>query len=135
MHFEKTVRCCTCLRATTFWFCLVEGSSYLIDIIEHGDLNLTTNGLIHGNTKIRVYLPPARRHCSGSVFEDALIFLSKILDHAIHDLGSVMAKLTIIYMKADSHLVALNHLVGNTWIIWIDHKGNIHQTLDELPIV
>jgi hypothetical protein len=26
IHFENTVRCCTCLSATTLWFCLVEGS-------------------------------------------------------------------------------------------------------------
>jgi hypothetical protein len=26
IHFEKTVRCCTCLSAATLWFCLVEGS-------------------------------------------------------------------------------------------------------------
>jgi hypothetical protein len=26
IHFEKTVRCCTCLSATTLWLCIVEGS-------------------------------------------------------------------------------------------------------------
>jgi hypothetical protein len=82
-----------------------------------------------------VHLAPAHRHRSGSVLEDALIFIYKILDHAIHDLGFAMAKLTIIYMKEDSHLIALNHLVGDTHIIWVDHKVNVRQTLDEPPIV
>jgi hypothetical protein len=46
-----------------------------------------------------------------------------------------MAKLAIIYMKAYSHLVALNHLVGDTQIIWVDHKVNVRQALDKLPIL
>jgi hypothetical protein len=82
-----------------------------------------------------VYLASAHRRCSGPVLEDALKFLSKILDNAIHDLGFAMANLAIIYMKEDSHPVALNHLVGDTWIIWVDHKVNVRQNLDELPIV
>jgi hypothetical protein len=135
IHFEKTVRCCTCLSATTLWLCLVEGSQDLIDVVEHGDLNLTMNGVIQGHTDILVYLASAHRHCSGPVLEDALIFLSKILNHDIHDLGFAMAKLAIIYMKSDSHLVALNHLVGDARIIWVDRKVNVRQALDELPKV
>jgi hypothetical protein len=46
-----------------------------------------------------------------------------------------MAKLAIIYMKADSHLVAFKHLVGDTRIIWVDHKVNVCQDIDELPIL
>jgi hypothetical protein len=134
-HFEKTVRCCTCLSATTLWLCLVEGSQDLIDVIEHGDLNLTTNGVIQGHTEILVYLASAHRRCSRPFLKVALLFLSKILNHAIHDLGFAMAELAIIYMKADSHLVALNHRVGDTRIIWVDHKVNVRQALDKLPIV
>jgi hypothetical protein len=66
---------------------------FLVYIIKHDDLNLTTNGVIQGHTEILVYLASAHRHCSGPVLEDALIFLSKILDH---NLGFEMAMTLVL---------------------------------------
>jgi hypothetical protein len=64
-------------------------------------------------------------HCSGSVFEDALIFLTKIPDHSVHDCLLAMAELAVIYMKTNSHLFAFNNIFGNTWIIGIDDEINV----------
>jgi hypothetical protein len=36
-----------------------------------------------------------------------------------------MADLAVIYMKKDSHLLAFNTLVGDTWIIGIDDEINV----------
>jgi hypothetical protein len=74
-------------------------------------------------------------HCSGSFFEDALIFLPKILDHPVHDFILAMAELAVIYMKTNSHLLTFNDLVGDTWIIRIDGEINVRQTFNELPVV
>jgi hypothetical protein len=46
-----------------------------------------------------------------------------------------MAELAVIYVEKDSHLFTFNHLVGNAWIIGVDHKVNVCHDLDELPIV
>jgi hypothetical protein len=46
-----------------------------------------------------------------------------------------MAELAVIYVETDIHIFAFNHLVGDARIIWVDHKGNVRQALDELPIV
>jgi hypothetical protein len=64
-------------------------------------------------------------HCSGSVFEDALIFLPKIPDHPKHDCLRAMTELAVIYMKTNIHMFAFNNLVGNTWIIEIDDEINV----------
>jgi hypothetical protein len=82
-----------------------------------------------------VYLASAHRHFSRPFLEDTLIFLSKILNNAIHDLGFAIAELAVIYVETDSHLFTFNHLVGDAWIIRVDHKVNGRQALDELPIV
>jgi hypothetical protein len=63
-------------------------------------------------------------HCSGSIFEDALIFLPKIPDHSVHDCLLVMAELAVIYMITNSHLFTFNNIVGDTWIIGIDDEIN-----------
>jgi hypothetical protein len=65
-------------------------------------------------------------HCSGSVFEDALIFLPKIPDHSVHDCLLAMAELAVIYMEANRYMFAFNNLVGNTWIIGIADEINVH---------
>jgi hypothetical protein len=118
------------LCAVTLWFCLVEGSENIIDAIEHGDLNLTTNGVIQGHTKILVYLATAHRHCAGPVLKDTLILLPEILNHAIHELRFVMANLAVINMEIDSHLFTFNHLFGHAHIVWVEHEVNVRQTLD-----
>jgi hypothetical protein len=64
-------------------------------------------------------------HCSGSVLEDAFIFLLKIPDHLVHDCLLAMAELAVIYMKTNSHLFAFHNIVGDTWIIWIDGEINV----------
>jgi hypothetical protein len=56
----------------------------------------------------------------------------EVFDHGIHDLLLAMAELTIVHMKADSHLLALNYLVGNTRILRVDDESNVHQTLTNL---
>jgi hypothetical protein len=40
-----------------------------------------------------------------------------------------MAEVAVIYMKTNSHLLALNDIVGDTWIIRIDGDINALQTL------
>jgi hypothetical protein len=93
------------------------------------------SGVIQGHTEILVYLASAHRHCSGPVLEDTLIFLSNILNHAIHELGFAMAELAVIYVETDSHLFTFNHLVGDARIVWVDHEVNVRQALDKLLIV
>jgi hypothetical protein len=46
-----------------------------------------------------------------------------------------MAKLAVINMETDSHLFAFNLLVGDAGIVWVDHRVNVRQTLDELQIL
>jgi hypothetical protein len=46
-----------------------------------------------------------------------------------------MAELAVIYMEADIHMFTFNLLVGDECIIGVDHKVNVHQALDKLPIV
>jgi hypothetical protein len=46
-----------------------------------------------------------------------------------------MAKLAVIDMETNSHLLAFNLLVGHALIVWVDHEVNVRQTLDELLIV
>jgi hypothetical protein len=93
------------------------------------------NGAIQSHTEILVYLASAHRRSSGPVLENTLAFLSKILNHAIHDLGFAITKLAVFTMERDSHLFAFNLLVGDALIVWVDQEVNVRQTVDELPIV
>jgi hypothetical protein len=53
----------------------------------------------------------------------------------MHDLLFAMTELTIVHVKADSHLLAFNYLVGHTRIIRVDDESNIRQTLHKLVVV
>jgi hypothetical protein len=46
-----------------------------------------------------------------------------------------VTQLAVIHVKAYCHLRAVNNLVRHAWIVWVDLKSDIHQTLGEFAIV
>jgi hypothetical protein len=95
------------LFAATFRFFLLKGSENIIDVIEHGDFNFTTNCVIQGHTKTLVYLASAHSCRAGPVLEDTVVLLSEVLNHAIHDLRLEMDKLTVVDMEEKMPSVSL----------------------------
>ena len=96
---------------------------------------MATDGVVEGHPKILVDLASAHRHRAGSVLEDTFVLLTKVLDHAIHDLLLAMTELAVIHMEAYHHLLAFDRLVGYAWIVRIDDELDVRQTLDELAIL
>ena len=70
-------------------------------------------------------LVAANGHIDGAVFEYALVLFAQVLDHFFIRLRTEMAKLSIINVKTNCHLVAANNLVGNARIVWVEDETDI----------
>ena len=104
-------------------------------MVEHGDADLTWNCIVQSHAQISVNLATAHLHLTGSVFEDAFALFAKILNDLVDHLSLLVTQLAVVDMKAYSHLLAVDHLIGNAGVTRVELETNIGQALDKLLVV
>jgi hypothetical protein len=57
------------------------------------------------------------------------------IDHATVSSTAAVTQFAVIHVKAYCHLRAIDNLVRNAWIVWVDLKSDTLQTLGEFAIV
>ena len=82
-----------------------------------------------------MHFTASNSHLTGAVFEDALILFPEVLNHPLHLSCALMAQFTVVDMNANGHLIAADDLVGETRIVRVQNKFNIHETIDKFTIV
>jgi hypothetical protein len=66
------------------------------------------------------------------------VLLLEPSNHIIHCLRTLVAQLAVVHMEADSHLMAIDHLVGHTRVVLlggIKLGPIVSKTFTKLPVV